>query len=127
MHGKIAADAIPSEIVEIKPYLKHIRARQRIQLHTVCAGRKISHSERNMAAQHAGKGINSASRCLAALDQNSACDICRALLILSATIDEIEVARLNRAIGFLGHAIMNNRAIGAGAGNRIEAQIKLFA
>ena len=127
MHGKIATDAMARAMVEIEPDFPQRRARQRIQLHTVCAGRKISHSERNMAAQNAGKGINSTGRCLAALNQNRARDICRALLILSATIDEIEVTRLNRAIGFLGHALMDNRAIGAGAGNRIEAQIKQFA
>ena len=114
-------------VVEIQPDLPKRRARQRVELHAVCAGRKMRHGQRNMAAQDAGESIYRAAWGRAALDQNCARDIGCALLILAATINQIKVTGLNAAIGFLGDAIMHNRAIRAGAGDGVKAQIQQLA
>ena len=122
-----AADAGAGPVVEIQPDLPKRRTRQRVELHAVCAGRKMRHGQRNMAAQDACKSINRAAWGRAALYQNSARDIGCPLLILAATINQIKVTGLNAAIGFFGDAIMHNRAIRASAGDGVKAQIQQLA
>src|SRR5579863_6114896 len=74
-----------------------------------------------MAAQHAGEAVAHLGCGLA--DRDSAGDIGGAISILRAGIDQQQIAWRDAAIALAADAIMHDRAIWSGAGNRRKRNI----
>ena len=74
-----------------------------------------------MAFQHTGEAVTH-FRCRLA-NRHGARNVGGSVLVLRAGIDQEQFAEADRSIGLLRHAIMHDRAMGAGAGNGIEADI----
>src|SRR5262245_55429256 len=74
-----------------------------------------------MALEHAGEAIAHLVRWRT--DGDGAGDVRGAIEILRAGIDQVELARLDPAIGGLGDAVVDDGAVGAGAGDAVEAEI----
>ena len=122
---EIGADAVAGAVVVVEPGLPQRIARQRVELRARGAGREARHGQRDVALEHAGEAV--AHLGAGRADRHGAGDVGRAVAILAARIDEIEAARLERALGRLGGAVMHDGAVGAGAGNGVEAQIAQLA
>ena len=121
MHAEIAADPVPGAVVVIEPLLPQGTTRERVELRPGRALREARQSERDVALQHAGEAVAHLVARLA--DRDRAGNVGRAVEILRAGIEEIEVAGLKAPLGLRHRAIMHDRAVGPGAGNRREAQI----
>src|SRR5438105_4419834 len=121
MHAQIAPDAMAGAVVVIEPLLPERAARKGVQLRACRPFRKAREGERDMPLKHAREAVAHLVAGLA--DRDRAGDVGRAIEILRAGVEEVERSGFEAALG-LGHrAVMHDRAVWAGAGDRREAQI----
>ncbi len=118
---QVAADAMPGAVVVVEPRLPERLARQRVDLTAGRALGKAQVRKRHMALQHQGVVAAHGGRRLAHRDGPG--DVGRAFRKLSAAVQQEEFARTQRAAAFLGHAVVDDRPVRPGPGDRIEAQV----
>ena len=98
--------------------------RQRVELRAAGADRKARPGERDMALEHAGEAVAHLAGRRA--DRHRAGDVGGAVAILRARIDQIERVGRDRQRGRRRDAVVDDRAVRAGAGNRVEGDVDQF-
>ena len=121
MHGEVAADAVAGAVVEIETALPERRAGQRVELGAGGPLGKPRRCERDMSLQYAREAGALAVR--RGPDSDRAGDVRRAVEELRAGIHQVEHVRRERPVGGLGHAVMDDRAVGPRAGDGREAEV----
>ena len=56
-------------------------------------------------------------------DRHRSRDVCGAITVLGAGVDQVKLAIAQGPVGSFGDAVVDDRAVGSGAGNRVETQI----
>ena len=93
-------------------------AGKRIEIDAARTCGKASHRNADHAFQH--KREEAFLRFADVADGDGSSDIGRAVAILATGIDEEEFAGLQLPVCLPGYAVVNDRAVRAGAGNRVE-------
>src|SRR5690606_25679447 len=115
---KEAADAMAGAMGVIEPDLPQILPGEAVELRAARALREAGGGDRDVALEDAGEAVLHLGR--RRTHRDGAGDVGRAVRILAARIDQIERIHLDLAVRLRAHAVMDDGAIGAGAGNRVE-------
>ena len=125
VHREIAPDAVPGAVIVVEPRHPQRMARQHVDLRSAGALRKADARHADHALEHAREAVLHLRRRFA--DDDRAGDIRRAVEILPAGIDEENLVLLDRQVRGIIDAVMRDRRMRPGAGNRIERQILQLA
>src|SRR5690606_29370123 len=119
-----AADTVARAVRVVDARRPQELPRQRVELRADGALRERLHRESDMALEHAGEAIlllgRGFSQTVGGSDPYRAGDVGRAVGILAARVDQIDAARLDLQVAVLVHAVMRDRGMGPGGGDRVE-------
>ncbi len=121
VNREIGADTVAGTMRIIDPVGPQILPRQNVELAAARPLGEARHRERDMAFEHLREAAAHFGGRRA--DRDRACDVGRAVGILAARVDEIERARLDRAVGRLVDLVMRQRAVGTRGRDGVERQI----
>lgn len=120
MHAHQVADAVARAAAIVDAHIPNRAAREDIQADARHAVQEFGVRQIQHAAQHSREVLFLLIRHGA--ERKGAGDIRRAFQILSAGIDEQQVARLDDRVGFRRSAVMHHRGVGAISANGVEAR-----
>ena len=119
VHVQVMAHAVPGAVIVVEARLPQELTGERVQLRAGGAARKARQGERDVAAQHAGEAVPMLR--LGRADRDRAGHVGGAVQVLPAGVDEVERARLQRAVRLRRHPVVDDGTVGAGARNGVEA------
>ncbi len=126
MHREVAADPVAGAVIVVEPGLPQRPPREPVELRTGRAFRKTRGRQRDMALQYAGEVLAHLGGWRA--DRDGAGDVGGAVEVLRPGIEKIERPGLQELFGLGAGAVMHDRAVRAGAGDRREAEVtEVFA
>src|SRR5664279_4144866 len=76
--------------------------------------------ECNVTLHHAGHAIAHTVRWIAGASPDRSGDVGRSVRVLCTGVDKVNLIRLDGAVGFISHPVMDDGAMFAGAGDRGE-------
>ena len=121
MHRQIAADAVPGAVIVIEPDLPQRAPRERIEMRTADALAETPAWRSRYGPSSRASRARASRRRLGRAGPDRAGDIGRAVGILRAGVDQIDLVRPDRPVALLGDAVVDDRTVLAGAGDRREA------